>query len=49
VLPIDLATMAGAFGIITLKNRTLTPVAQLFIDSAREVAKRRRDKARARC
>jgi DNA-binding transcriptional LysR family regulator len=40
VLPIDLATMAGAVGIITLKNRTLTPVAELFIDSAREVAKR---------
>ena len=39
VLPIDLATMAGAFGIVTLKNRTLTPVAQLFIDCAREVAK----------
>jgi DNA-binding transcriptional LysR family regulator len=39
VLPIDLATKAGAVGIITLKNRTLTPVAQLFIDCAREVAK----------
>jgi len=26
-------------GIVTLKNRTLSPVAQLFIDSAREVAK----------
>jgi hypothetical protein len=26
-------------GIVTLKNRTLTPVAQLFIDCAREVAK----------
>jgi hypothetical protein len=25
--------------IITLKNRTLNPLAQLFIDSAREVAK----------
>jgi DNA-binding transcriptional LysR family regulator len=39
VLPIDLAAKAGAVGIITLKNRTLTPVAQLFIDCAREVAK----------
>ena len=39
VLPIDLATKAGAVGIITLRNRTLTPVAQLFIDCAREVAK----------
>jgi hypothetical protein len=26
-------------GIVTLKNRTLSPVAQLFIDCAREVAK----------
>jgi hypothetical protein len=34
-----LATKPGAVGIITLKNRTLTPVAQLFIDCAREVAK----------
>jgi hypothetical protein len=26
-------------GIVTLKNRTLSPVAQLFIDCAREIAK----------
>jgi hypothetical protein len=26
-------------GIVTLKNRTLSPVAQLFIEHAREVAK----------
>jgi DNA-binding transcriptional LysR family regulator len=39
ILPIDLATKAGAVGISTLKNRTLSPVAQLFIDCAREVAK----------
>jgi len=26
-------------GIVTLKNRTLSPVAQLFIETAREVAK----------
>jgi DNA-binding transcriptional LysR family regulator len=38
VLPIDLAD-GGVVGIITLKNRTLTPVAQLFIDCAHEVAK----------
>ena len=38
VLPIDLAA-SGPVGIITLKNRTLTPAAQLFIDCAREVAK----------
>jgi len=28
-----------ANGIVTLKNRTLSPVAQLFIECAREVAK----------
>ena len=39
VLPINLAANDGVVGIITLKNRTLTPVAQLFIDCAREVAK----------
>jgi hypothetical protein len=26
-------------GIVTLKNRTLSPVAQLFVDAARKVAK----------
>jgi DNA-binding transcriptional LysR family regulator len=39
VLPIDLPAMHGAVGIITLKNRTLSPVAQLFIDCARQIAK----------
>lgn len=39
ILPIDLAANGGVVGIITLKNRTLTPVAQLFIDCAREVGK----------
>jgi DNA-binding transcriptional LysR family regulator len=39
VLPIDLGVKRGAVKIITLKNRTLAPVAQLFIDCAREVAK----------
>jgi DNA-binding transcriptional LysR family regulator len=37
VLPVKLAIMP--FGIVTLKNRTISPVAQLFIDTAREVAK----------
>jgi DNA-binding transcriptional LysR family regulator len=40
VLPVDLRTSALPVAIITLNNRTLTPVAQLFIDCAREVAKR---------
>jgi DNA-binding transcriptional LysR family regulator len=39
VLPINLPTTRRPVGIITLKNRTLSPVAQLFIDCAHEVAK----------
>src|SRR5262249_55921660 len=35
----DLAIEPSPVGIITLKNRTLNPVAQLVIDCAREVAK----------
>src|SRR5262249_15737289 len=38
-LPIDLPTARRPVGIFTLKNRTLSPVAQLFIDCARKVAK----------
>jgi DNA-binding transcriptional LysR family regulator len=38
-LPIKLASSHGSIGVVTLKNRTLTPVTQLFIDCAREVAK----------
>lgn len=38
-LPVDLSIQAPALGIITLKNRTLSPVVQLFIESARAVAK----------
>jgi DNA-binding transcriptional LysR family regulator len=39
VLPIDLPTTRRPIGVITLKSRTLSPVAQLFIDCAHEVAK----------
>jgi DNA-binding transcriptional LysR family regulator len=39
VLPIDLRTAAPPIAIIKLKNRTLTPVAQLLIEHLREVAK----------
>ena len=38
-LPIDLPTTHIPVGTFTLKNRTLNPVAQLFIDCAREHAK----------
>jgi DNA-binding transcriptional LysR family regulator len=39
ILPVDLPIPPWPVGIMTLKNRTLTPVTQLFIDCAREVAK----------
>jgi DNA-binding transcriptional LysR family regulator len=38
-LPVALPIRPGPVGIVTLKNRTLSPVAQLFIDCARAVAK----------
>lgn len=38
-LPIDLPTTRTPVGIVTLKNRTLGPVAQLFIDRSRALAK----------
>jgi DNA-binding transcriptional LysR family regulator len=38
VLPIDLPKQPRSIAIVTLKNRTLSPVAQLFIDCARTVA-----------
>ena len=39
VLPVELPGARVPNEIVTLKNRTLSPVAQLFIDCAREVAK----------
>src|SRR5262245_13154258 len=39
ILPVDLPIPPWPVGIMTLRNRTLTPVTQLFIDCAREVAK----------
>jgi DNA-binding transcriptional LysR family regulator len=38
-LPVELPMARLPNGIVTLKNRTLSPIAQLFIDCAREVAK----------
>jgi len=38
-LSINLPEIQRSVGIVTLKNRTLTPVAQLFIDCAREAAR----------
>ena len=42
VLPIELPVPPWPAGIVTLNNRTISPVAQLFIDCAREVAKANR-------
>jgi hypothetical protein len=39
ILPIDLGIQAPSLGVLTLRNRTLSPVAQLFIDCARDIAK----------
>jgi DNA-binding transcriptional LysR family regulator len=38
-LPVELPTTLRQIGIITLKNRTLSPLAQLFIECARDIAK----------
>ena len=37
ILPIRLPEHSLRIGIVTLRNRTLSPVAQLFFDTAREV------------
>ena len=39
LLPIELAVEFAPVGIVTLRNRTISPVAQLFFESARLVAR----------
>jgi hypothetical protein len=39
MVPVETALRPGPAGIVTLKNRTLSPIAQLFIETARELAK----------
>jgi DNA-binding transcriptional LysR family regulator len=39
VLPVELPSARVQIGIITLKDRTLSPVVKLFVEQAREVAK----------
>jgi DNA-binding transcriptional LysR family regulator len=39
ILPVELPMAVGRVGIVTLANRTLNPVAKLFIQHAREAAK----------
>jgi DNA-binding transcriptional LysR family regulator len=38
-VPVELPTTRRQMGIITLRNRTLSPLAQLFIECARDIAK----------
>jgi DNA-binding transcriptional LysR family regulator len=38
-VPVELTAVSGPIGILTLKNRALSPAAQLFINCAREVVK----------
>lgn len=38
-LPVRFSIKLGPIGIVTLKNRTISPVSQLFIDCARKLAK----------
>ena len=39
VLPVELSRRPMPFGIVTLKNRMISPAVRLFIETAREVAK----------
>jgi hypothetical protein len=39
MVPVELPTTRWPIGIITLKKRTLSPLAQLFIECARDIAK----------
>jgi DNA-binding transcriptional LysR family regulator len=39
ILPVELGNARGTMAIFTLKNRTLSPLAELFIETARAVAK----------
>jgi DNA-binding transcriptional LysR family regulator len=39
ILPIDLPQTVRPLALVTLKNRTLNPLAHLFADHAREAAK----------
>jgi DNA-binding transcriptional LysR family regulator len=45
VLPVDLRLPPSPFGIGTLKNRTLSPVVERFIEHAREVGKAMHDES----
>jgi DNA-binding transcriptional LysR family regulator len=38
-VPVELPTTRRQMGVITFRNRTLSPLAQMFIDTARDIAK----------
>jgi hypothetical protein len=38
-VPVDLHIPLGSVGIVSLKNRTINPAAELFIEYARQLAK----------
>lgn len=42
-LPIELPQQPAPIGIISLKNRTMSPIAKLFLQRAREIAKQSKD------
>jgi len=42
-LPVELPIVSGPIGIFTLKDRALNPAAELFVETAREVAKPMRE------
>jgi DNA-binding transcriptional LysR family regulator len=48
ILPVTLPPLRFAVGIITVKNRTLSPLAELFIGCARDVARAIADPAKLR-
>lgn len=39
ILPVKLPPQQSAVGVLTVKNRTLSPLAERFMENAREVAK----------
>jgi DNA-binding transcriptional LysR family regulator len=39
ILPVDMTIQPYPVGVVTLKNRTLSPIVRLFVDCAREIAK----------
>jgi DNA-binding transcriptional LysR family regulator len=47
LLPVDFAARSWPVGIVTLKNRTVSPVVQTFVNCIREVAKPMKAKSKS--